>query len=210
MFIYVLCLFAAYVWWQIKDFFGDDLLIDYSENSVPLIRTSFNFASKRSGKTETFWRSKFIKTSLFPSTDETFLFFREASTKFRKSFRHSFFGLKAFQICRAREAEMILGSSKHLEKSRIYNLLHPFLKTGLLTSAGEKWHKRRRMLTPTFHFEILKEFFDVFTEEGDKLVTSLKADADKELNVIPVSSQFTLNTICGNFSSFAGKKTKNF
>lgn len=102
-----------------------------------------------------------------------------------------------YEICRARDAEKILGSSKFINKSDIYNILHPFLHSGLLTSNGEKWHRRRRMLTPTFHFEILKEFFEVFNEESDKLVESLRAEAKKELNIIPVSTQFTLNTICG-------------
>lgn len=102
-----------------------------------------------------------------------------------------------FNINKASDVEKVLGSSKHMEKGLIYNFLHPFLNTGLLTSAGEKWHKRRRLLTPAFHFDILKEFFEMFREESDKLVESLKEKTDKELNIIPISTQFTLNTICG-------------
>jgi cytochrome P450 family 4 len=105
--------------------------------------------------------------------------------------------MKSFEVCRAKDAEKVLGSSKHMDKSDIYNLLHPFLKTGLLTSNGEKWHTRRRMLTPAFHFDILKEYFEVFKEESDKLVESLLEKVDKELNIVPISTQFTLNTICG-------------
>lgn len=55
------------------------------------------------------------------------------------------------------------------------------------------------MLTPAFHFDILKEFFDMFVEESDRLVASLKQEVDKPLNIVPVSSQFTLNIICGKF-----------
>lgn len=122
---------------------------------------------------------------------------RICAKKFGRSYRNKLFGRLAYQIIRARDAEKILGSSKHIEKSRLYDMFHPFLKTGLLTSKGEKWHKRRRMLTPTFHFDILREFFDVFREESDKLVESLKLEVDRKLNIIPVSTQFTLHAVCG-------------
>lgn len=52
------------------------------------------------------------------------------------------------------------------------------------------------MLTPAFHFDILKEYFEVFKEESDKLVSSLREVAGMELNIVPISTQFTLNTIC--------------
>lgn len=80
----------------------------------------------------------------------------------KKSYRRSLFGIQTYNIIRAKDVERILASSKHIEKSIIYQILHPFLKTGLLTSGGKKWFTRRRMLTPTFHFKILKEFCDIF------------------------------------------------
>lgn len=101
-----------------------------------------------------------------------------------------------FHVCSAKDVERVLGSSKHINKRNIYNFLHPFLKTGLLTSNGEKWHTRRRLLTPAFHFDVLKEYFEVFKEESDKLVLSLRQDVGKELNIVPIATQFTLNTIC--------------
>lgn len=124
------------------------------------------------------------------------MFPRNCAKKFKRSYRHKFFGFLGFEVCRARDAEKILGSSRHINKSNIYNLLEPFLKTGLLTSNGEKWHKRRRMLTPAFHFDILKEFAEVFKEESDRLVESLKLKVGEDIDIIPVSYLFTLNTIC--------------
>lgn len=49
-------------------------------------------------------------------------------------------------------AEELLHSSKNIEKAYLYNFLHSWLGTGLLTSKGEKWKTRRRLITPTFHF----------------------------------------------------------
>lgn len=104
---------------------------------------------------------------------------------------------KGFQVCRAADAEIILKHAKHMDKSPIYEILHPFLKTGLLTSNGDKWHQRRRMLTPAFHFDILKEYLEVFRDESDRLVDDLKQTVGKEIDILPVSTLYTLNTVCG-------------
>lgn len=41
-------------------------------------------------------------------------------------------------------------------------------------STGEKWKRRRRQITPTFHFKILNEFIQVFEEQSKILVSVLK------------------------------------
>ncbi|NXC92610.1 CP4V2 protein, partial [Certhia familiaris] len=76
--------------------------------------------------------------------------------------------------------EVILNSSKHIEKSYLYKFLHPWLGTGLLTSTGDKWRSRRKMITPTFHFAILSDFLEVMNEQGDILVKKLEKHVDKE------------------------------
>nr|XP_021411583.1 cytochrome P450 4V2 [Lonchura striata domestica] len=76
--------------------------------------------------------------------------------------------------------EAILNNSKHIEKSYLYEFLHPWLGTGLLTSTGDKWRSRRKMITPTFHFEILSDFLEVMNEQGNILVKKLEKHVDKE------------------------------
>jgi cytochrome P450 family 4 len=92
---------------------------------------------------------------------------RELAKKNQRSYRLWVFHRKAYCVIRAKDAEKILNSAKHLEKSNVYDLLHPFLKTGLLTSSGEKWYARRKLLTPAFHFNILKEFCDIFKYDNE-------------------------------------------
>ncbi|XP_050801462.1 cytochrome P450 4V2-like [Gopherus flavomarginatus] len=75
---------------------------------------------------------------------------------------------------------VILSSLKHIEKSYLYKFLHPWLGTGLLTSAGDKWRSRRKMITPTFHFTILADFLEVMNEQANILVDKLEKHVDKE------------------------------
>ncbi|XP_023989903.1 cytochrome P450 4F2 isoform X6 [Physeter macrocephalus] len=48
-----------------------------------------------------------------------------------------------------------------------YDFLKPWLGDGLLLSAGDKWSSHRRMLTPAFHFNILKPYMKIFTKSAD-------------------------------------------
>lgn len=85
-----------------------------------------------------------------------------------------------------------------MDKGKIYNVFLTWLSTGLLTSTGEKWRSRRKTLTPTFHFSILKNFADVFTRQTDVLLEELGLlVGDEGFNINPVVTSFTLRTICG-------------
>ncbi|XP_048448511.1 cytochrome P450 4V2-like, partial [Rhincodon typus] len=68
------------------------------------------------------------------------------------------------------QQQVVLSSSKHLDKSYAYKFLHPWLGTGLLTSTGNKWRARRKLITPTFHFTILTEFLEVMNEQTSVLL----------------------------------------
>ena len=49
----------------------------------------------------------------------------------------------------------------------------PLLGDGLLLSAGDKWNSHRRMLTPAFHFNILKPYMKIFTKSADIMHVSI-------------------------------------
>ncbi|XP_061191272.1 cytochrome P450 4V2-like isoform X2 [Saccostrea echinata] len=93
--------------------------------------------------------------------------------------------------------EVILQSSKHLDKADEYRFLHPWLGTGLLTSTGSKWKSRRRMLTPTFHFKILNDFVGVFHDQATIMVKKLSEVADgREFNIFNYITLCALDIIC--------------
>ncbi|XP_046742320.1 uncharacterized protein LOC124408984 [Diprion similis] len=95
------------------------------------------------------------------------------------------------------DVEALFSSVIHIEKSYIYNFLHPWLGTGLLTSGGKKWHERRRILTPAFHFNVLQQFVGIFNEQSEKLVQSLCLQGDEVVDdLVHLLHKYTLNSIC--------------
>uniref|UniRef100_UPI003B63730A cytochrome P450 4C1-like n=1 Tax=Odontomachus brunneus TaxID=486640 RepID=UPI003B63730A len=112
-------------------------------------------------------------------------------------FRFWAFHIPAVSIRHPDDLEAILNNTKHIEKGRVYEIFHPWLNTGLLTSTGAKWHSRRKILTPTFHFNILREFVDILTEEGERMVEKLRnVGGTVEMDLLPFVSEHTLNAIC--------------
>ncbi|XP_011699126.1 PREDICTED: cytochrome P450 4C1-like isoform X2 [Wasmannia auropunctata] len=93
--------------------------------------------------------------------------------------------------------KVILSSSQHIEKGWIYNFIKPWLGIGLLTSGGSKWHSRRKMLTSTFHFNILQQFVEIFIEESEKMTKSLKHTGGTVVkDLTSFVSEHALNAIC--------------
>ena len=56
-------------------------------------------------------------------------------------------------------------------KSRGYDVLLPWLGEGLLIAEGNKWFRNRRLLTPAFHYSILKNYMSIYNSCVSKLIT---------------------------------------
>jgi len=57
----------------------------------------------------------------------------------------------------------------------MYRLLVPWLGRGLLIANGDKWFRSRRLLTPAFHFGVLKPYVQVYNECAQILIVSVCA-----------------------------------
>ncbi|XP_077521037.1 cytochrome P450 4c3-like isoform X4 [Amblyomma americanum] len=101
-------------------------------------------------------------------------------------------------VFKAEYVEEVLSSNKILTKGQEYGLLHSWLGTGLLTSSGEKWRSRRRLLTPSFHFRILEDFMPTINKESMILAKKLgqRSRENETLDVVPLIALCTLDIIC--------------
>lgn len=93
--------------------------------------------------------------------------------------------------------EIFLKSQKLITKSSEYEYLAPWMGTGLLTSSGQKWHQRRKIITPAFHFKILEQFVEVMERQGNVLIETLSKLQGQEIDVFPLVSLYALDVICG-------------
>ena len=82
--------------------------------------------------------------------------------------------------------ETILRSTVNIRKGIFYDMLKPWLKTGLLISHGKKWKHRRRILTPAFHKTVLADFAEVMNEKSKILVKLLSKEAEENSGLVNI------------------------
>ncbi|KAF8375734.1 hypothetical protein PRIPAC_82163 [Pristionchus pacificus] len=90
----------------------------------------------------------------------------------------------------------ILDSSEEITKGDEYAVFIPWLGRGLLTSTGDKWRSRRKMLTPTFHFSMLDGYVSTMNRHAKICVQLLEEKAGKEVDMYSVVKMCALDIIC--------------
>ncbi|CAO1410710.1 unnamed protein product [Diamesa serratosioi] len=96
-----------------------------------------------------------------------------------------------------KDVEIILSSTKLITKSDDYDFMKPWLGEGLLTSTGNKWTSRRKIITPTFHFKILEQFVEIFDRQSNILINKLQGHKNSEaFDIFPILTIYTLDIIC--------------
>ncbi|KRX66855.1 Cytochrome P450 4V2 [Trichinella sp. T9] len=114
-------------------------------------------------------------------------------------FRVWMFWYPFFVVSGAEEAEVLLSSTKHINKGMEYRMLHPWMGLGLLTSDAFKWRPRRKLLTPSFHYDILKDFIEVFNQQSKIMLKKLSDSLDisnEGFNMYQYITLCALDIIC--------------
>jgi cytochrome P450 family 4 len=178
MFLFLLLVLVIFVifWYQVNYGHRNDLMAKIpSPRSYPLIRNTLEFYGK--SPKDMFNMTRMLHLSL---------------GKIYQITLHPFDNALVF-VSDPKMAEAILSSQKILDKSEDYDLMKGWLGSGLLTSTGANYHQRRKILTPSFHFQILEKFVEIMDEQGKVLVDKLK----KMNDVFPLVNLYALDVICG-------------
>ncbi|XP_042531606.1 cytochrome P450 4A10-like [Dipodomys spectabilis] len=138
--------------------------------------------------------------------DQEVQYIMECVQKFPSAFPRWLWGSKAFfTIYDPDYMKVILGRSD--PKGNVaYRFLAPWLGYGLLLLNGETWFQHRRMLTPAFHYDILKPYVEttansvrVMLDKWEKL-----SGQDSPLEIFQHLSLMTLDTIMKCAFSYQG------
>ncbi|CAF4793884.1 unnamed protein product [Pieris macdunnoughi] len=124
-----------------------------------------------------------------------FKFGRECAKKFNGIFRFYSLSIASVHVFNPNDAEIVMSTMKHHEKSIIYKFFKQWLHDGLLVSKGSKWQDRRKILTSAFHFNILRKYFLIIEENNQKLVNVMEENSGKSVDIVPILSEYTLNSI---------------
>lgn len=68
---------------------------------------------------------------------------------------------------------------------------------GLLNSSGKKWQRNRRLITPAFHFNVLKPYIAIYNQSAEKTMSLLlqKSKEEEFVEIYKYINMCTLNVI---------------
>uniref|UniRef100_A0A8C6FR06 Uncharacterized protein n=1 Tax=Moschus moschiferus TaxID=68415 RepID=A0A8C6FR06_MOSMO len=92
--------------------------------------------------------------------------------------------------------KMVLGRSDPKDHAA-YKHLKPWIGSGLLLLEGQTWFQHRRMLTPAFHYDILKPYVGIMADSVRAMLDKWEelASQDSHLEIFGHISSMTLDTI---------------
>ena len=110
-----------------------------------------------------------------------------------------YMGMKRFVFTRdVKVVEELMSSPKLIDKPWTYRIIEKIIGEGIFTSAGELWKKRRRQITPAFHFDILKGFLEVMEHrsiEANDILNKLEREGEP-FDCNKLCASLTLSVIC--------------
>ncbi|KAK9505638.1 hypothetical protein O3M35_009641 [Rhynocoris fuscipes] len=128
--------------------------------------------------------------------NEILEYFRSQTRKYPRVTLIWLLGVPMVFLDEPEDVAEVLGNVSNLDKGVEYIAIQPWLKEGLLLSTGEKWHSRRKLLTPTFHFRLLEENLQSMERHAQHLVNKLCSLGDKTIDIRDYIILCTLDVMC--------------
>ncbi|KAK7087546.1 hypothetical protein V1264_021582 [Littorina saxatilis] len=134
----------------------------------------------------------------YPGPDERGLKFQREMTAMFPRVSSAWMGpfLPMIMVSHPETIRIILKTSEP-KAHQIYHLMEPWIGDGLLLSKGQKWARNRRLLTPAFHFDILKPYLIIKNKAADIMLEKFASyhQRDQYFEVFNMISKLTLDII---------------
>ncbi|KAF5292055.1 hypothetical protein FQR65_LT11321 [Abscondita terminalis] len=102
-----------------------------------------------------------------------------------------------FSIYKPSDLEIVLNSSKALEKNELYEFLKIAVGEGLFSAPVPIWKRHRKMIMPTLNQKILESFVPLFAEQSNVLIEQLEKEVGKgEFNVFYYVMNCIMDNLC--------------
>ncbi|XP_078074601.1 cytochrome P450 4T8 [Mustelus asterias] len=77
----------------------------------------------------------------------------------------------------------------------VYQFITPWIGEGLLVSAGQKWFRHRRLLTPGFHYDVLKPYVRLVADSTQTMLDKWEQLCKKENQTLELYQHVSLMTL---------------
>ncbi|XP_013415216.1 cytochrome P450 4A25-like [Lingula anatina] len=96
----------------------------------------------------------------------------------KTAFRYWFGPFKAcVAVVHPDTVKVILNTTEPKTSLGGYNLMQDWLGNGLLLSKGELWHRNRKLISPGFHFDVLKPYVNIYNRTVEVFMGKMSAAA---------------------------------
>lgn len=90
----------------------------------------------------------------------------------------------------------LMANNQKVGKPFTYNFLKAWLGESVIVANGARWSKLRKLVTPSFHFQILEDFVKIFDEQSNILVDKLTQANGNVIDVSTYLAKVTMDVIC--------------
>ncbi|XP_076824675.1 leukotriene-B4 omega-hydroxylase 3-like [Clavelina lepadiformis] len=134
-------------------------------------------------------------SAFYTSTEEGLLKAVERTTEFPGLFNFHVASYFSFLTLHHADTVKPLLASTAIKEKNIYGFWEPWIGEGLLTSNGKLWQRHRRLLTPAFHFGILKSYIGIFNECSKVMLDKWQDVMKQPIEVFEDIGLLTLDTM---------------
>ena len=129
-------------------------------------------------------------------TGKTFREFEDKLKDYPRFCRMIFGPIFSIYVTGPEVAQIIFNQAD--SKNQTFNyMMEPWLGKGLVLSNGAYWKRNRKLLTPTFHYNSLRNFVKIINKSSDRLtqIINRNSNAEDPVEFYPLVSNMTLEAI---------------